>query len=87
MHRFGVWYTALLLAMTSLVQSDNPAAQGDPDALAWERARQLGTYGACQRYLEEYPTGRFADEAFRCMIEGTIDEELGSPEAGPSAIY
>jgi hypothetical protein len=87
LHRFGLWYTALIVAVTSLIQPEGPVAQDDPDAQAWDRARELGTYGACQSYLEEFPTGRFADQAFRCMIEQSIEEELGPVDAGPQAIY
>lgn len=36
---------------------------------SWAEAQSLETAEAYQRYLELFPTGRFAEEAFRMMIE------------------
>jgi hypothetical protein len=35
---------------------------------AWTATRRAGTAAAYQRYLELYPTGAFAEEAFRLLI-------------------
>jgi hypothetical protein len=42
------------------------------DDAAWAAARELGTAEACQQYLEAFPAGRHAEEAFRCLIEGDL---------------
>jgi hypothetical protein len=49
----------------------------DPDTAAWEAARSTDTYEAYQRYLIQFPVGRYADHAFRLMVEEAIDRELG----------
>jgi hypothetical protein len=54
-----------------------PMAQGQElpsaDDAAWAAAVGAGTADACQQYLEEFPAGRHAEEAFRCLIEGQLD--------------
>ena len=52
------------------------------DDAAWAAAIQAGSAAACQQYLEEFPAGRHAEEAFRCLIEGQLDV---APEAAPDA--
>jgi hypothetical protein len=70
----------LLLSLRALVMATlagAPMAQGQElssgDDAAWAAAVQAGTPGACQQYLEEFPAGRHAEEAFRCLIEGQLD--------------
>lgn len=53
-------------------------AQLDRDAAAWAAARAAGTAEACQGYLQEFPTGRYAEAAFRCIVEQAL------PGAGPA---
>jgi hypothetical protein len=36
---------------------------------AWDRARGSGSAEAFQRYLELYPTGVYAEQAFRILVE------------------
>jgi hypothetical protein len=52
------------------------------DDAAWAAAIEAGSAAACQQYLEEFPAGRHAEEAFRCLIEGQLelDPALGSPD-------
>ena len=45
------------------------AAVTPAEQAAWDRARRSGSADAFQRYLELYPTGQFAEEAFRVLIE------------------
>ena len=63
---------ALLLATLA----GTPIAHGQElpsaDDAAWATAVEAGTAEACQRYLEEFPAGRHAEEAFRCLIEGEL---------------
>jgi len=67
-------------------QSTDPAACAD-DA-AWEAARSAGTVDALQRYLEAYPVGCHAGEAFRLIVTlseadpASIEPAAGGP-AGP----
>ena len=53
-----------------------PTAHGQElpsaDDAAWAAAAATGTADACQQYLEEFPAGRHAEEAFRCLIEGHL---------------
>jgi hypothetical protein len=48
-------------------------AAGTGEEAAWNAARAAGTVGAYERYLELYPVGRYAEEAFRCVVELSID--------------
>jgi hypothetical protein len=38
----------------------------------WAEAQQAKTAEAYQRYLELFPTGRFAEDAFRSLIERSL---------------
>ena len=72
----------LVAALAGSIGGPQAAAQDDlpadpADAAAWEAARTIGTEAACQGYLDQYPTGRYAEEAFRCIIEAAL------PPAGP----
>jgi hypothetical protein len=68
------------LAITALAGSPVGHTQQplNPDDAAWAAARETGTAEACQQYLEVFPAGGHAEEAFRCLIEG-------SPEIAPGA--
>jgi hypothetical protein len=61
---------------------------GDREAAEWNTARGIGTADAYQRYLERFPLGRYSADAFRCIIELTVDPDAVSscssaPGAGP----
>jgi hypothetical protein len=43
------------------------------DDAAWAAASELGTAAAYQGYLEAFPAGRHAEEAFRRLIEGSLE--------------
>lgn len=46
----------------------------DPsEEAAWNAARSAGTSAAFERYLDLYPVGRYAEEAFRCIVELSVD--------------
>ena len=48
----------------------------DPSEEAtWSAARGAGTSAAFERYLDLYPVGRYAEEAFRCIVELSVDPE------------
>jgi hypothetical protein len=70
-------------ATTSYAQSS-----ADREAAEWNSAQGLGTAAAYQRYLEQYPVGRHAGDAFRNMIELTIDPDaaVSGPGAGPGSV-
>jgi hypothetical protein len=71
------------LAITALAGSPGGHAQDSPSAddAAWAAANDAGTAEACQQYLEAFPAGQHAEEAFRCLIEGSLQI---APEAGPA---
>jgi hypothetical protein len=70
------------LALTALAGTPIGHAQEAPSAddSAWAAASDAGTAAACQQYLEAFPAGRHAEEAFRCLIEGDLEV---APDAGP----
>lgn len=67
---------ALVIAGTASSSMAHAQQPQDADDAAWAAAREAGTATAYQRYLEEFPTGRHAEEAFRLLIEE------GAPETG-----
>jgi hypothetical protein len=70
------------LLLTTLTGASAVHAQELPSAddAAWAGAVEAGTAEACQQYLEEFPAGRHAEEAFRCLIEGQLELD---PAVGP----
>ena len=50
------------------VEPEQPVL-GAAEQQSWAEAQQRRTAQAYQRYLELYPTGRIAEEAFRLLIE------------------
>ena len=83
MRWLSAWYArAFTFVMASLVGSGGAMPQDDPDTAAWQRARDVGTFEAYQRYLEEFPIGRYANEAFRYMVEESLDQEFGTDGGG-----
>lgn len=88
MDRLRAVYASLraLLAL-GLVHGVTPAARAqplDPEDQAWERALEQGTAEAFQRYLDAYPLGRYATEAFREAVARSLGSRtLPEPAAGP----
>ena len=72
---------ALLLAAAATSPATG-AAQIDPETAAWNEAQSLGTAQAYERYLEAYPTGRFADEAFEALVELSLEASQGPATRG-----
>jgi hypothetical protein len=68
------------LVIATLAGAPGVHAQGLPgsDDAAWAAAVEADTPEAYQRYLEEFPAGRYAEEAFRLLIEGRLE---GAPDA------
>jgi hypothetical protein len=82
------WMAALLGTLRALViagaASSGAAHAQQPqsaDDAAWEAAQSAGTATAYQRYLEEFPAGQHAEEAFRLLIEET------APAAGDTSRF
>jgi hypothetical protein len=62
-------------------------SSADREAAEWNSAQGIGTAAAYQRYLEQYPMGRYAGDAFRYIIELTIDPDAApGPGAGPGSV-
>lgn len=61
------------LAISALAGSPGHAQSPSADDAAWAAARDVGTAEACQEYLEAFPAGQHAEEAFRCLIEGSLE--------------
>jgi len=76
MNRLATLFLGLrALVMASLAGAPATQAQEGPtsDDAAWAAAREAGTLEACQQYLEDFPAGRYAEQAFRCLIEGQLE--------------
>ena len=48
------------------------AAATPADQETWAAARRAGTAAAFQRYLELFPTGAYAEDAFRLLVEQSL---------------
>ena len=70
------------LAISALAGAPISHAQEPPSAddAAWGAASEAGTAEACQQYLEAFPAGRHAEEAFRCLVEGSLEIAPGAGE-------
>jgi hypothetical protein len=67
------------LAITALAGSPVGHAQSpSADDAAWAAASDAGTPEACQEYLQAFPAGQHAEEAFRCLIEGGLEIAPGA---------
>jgi len=78
---------ALMVAYVAGSIGSASAQTDDPEEQLWNQALERGTVEAFQRYLEEYPVGRHASEAFRYIVEGTVSGPSGDipslDEPGP----
>lgn len=68
-------------ASSGAVHAQQPA---DADDAAWAAARSADSAEAYQRYLDQFPVGRHADEAFRSLIEESVGAEVGGGTRGLS---
>ena len=73
-------YTSVRALLVAYVagSSISAQAQSDSESQVWQRAQELGTIEANQDYLNQYPTGRFASDAFRNIVERSIEANRGS---------
>jgi hypothetical protein len=70
----AVFVSLRALALAAFAGSFAQAQQAaDPDESAWASAQQLGTAEAFQHYLEQFPVGRHAEEAFRGVVEHQVE--------------
>jgi hypothetical protein len=88
MDRLRSFYASLraLLALGMAHSASAPAAAqtSDPDRQAFERAMQEGTPEAFQSYLDAFPLGRYATDAFRELVARSLGSRtLPEPAAGP----
>lgn len=60
-------------------------AQSDRETQLWNECLAVGTVEACQRYLDEFPVGRYASDAFRTIVEISIDASRGGSASGSAA--
>jgi hypothetical protein len=82
-------YAGLRALMIAALAGSPASAQApvgtDRETAEWNAARGACTVEAFQHYLELYPLGRYSGEAFRSIIELTVDPDaaVACPEAGP----
>lgn len=79
------WVAAMMASLRALViasfagSTSAPAQQpADADDAAWSNAQSSNTPDAYQRYLEQFPIGRHAEEAFRSIVERSVEAEQGT---------
>lgn len=72
-----VYHSARAFLISALAMGA-PSAQefdfADQEEADWNRSLREGSADAFQRYLEAYPTGKHAEEAFGCLIGGALCE-------------
>lgn len=54
--------------MVGLMPSGRVALSADLEDSDWNRARAAGSVEAYQTYLDRYPGGRYASDAFVCIV-------------------
>jgi hypothetical protein len=79
---------ALLVAsLASGVAASQERGLADQEEADWDQIRREGTAEAFQRYLEHYPIGRHASEAFGCTISGALcGSDTGAQQRSVSPI-
>ncbi len=83
------WLKLLLMGTTlsGAPFGQRAVGQTGPDDIAWQQAKSVGTLEAYETYLNRNPTGQFASDAFRCVVELSIDLQGSGcsiqPAAGP----
>lgn len=95
MKRLKLYYSAVRALLIGVLATGGTAhAQEESIALSpedtfWLDVKSLDTVEGYQSYLQNYPVGRFASEAFRQLVENsrlgrvTSGDNLPEPAAGP----
>ena len=73
--------TLMIAALAGSPASAQAPGGTDREAAEWNAARGVGTVEAFQHYLELYPLGRYSGEAFRYIVEQTIDPDATVADA------
>jgi hypothetical protein len=69
---------ALVIAAVAGAPAAHAQRLPGSDEAAWAAAAKADTPQAYQQYLEDFPAGRYAEEAFRLLIESQLE---GAPDA------
>lgn len=82
-------FALLLSGGLALGPAGRSATAQDPEEQAWQAARARGTSDAFQAYLDSFPTGRHASEAFAAVVAAAKGFDLadvlgGEPAPGAS---
>jgi hypothetical protein len=64
---------ALLIAAVAGAPTAHAQQVPGSDEAAWAAAVEADTPAAYQQYLEDFPAGRYAEEAFRLLIESQLE--------------
>jgi hypothetical protein len=81
-----------MIATGGVAHAQESSIELSPEDSFWLEAKALDSPQAYQDYLQAYPVGRFASEAFRRLIERTklgtasSDDDLPEPAAGPALL-
>ena len=91
MKRIRLYYAAVralvagMIATAGVSHAQDSSIELSLEDRLWMEARAQDTPDAYQRYLEAFPVGRFASEAFRRIIEEG-DATAPEPGAGPNVL-
>ena len=83
------WLPLAALMAMALSGQDVVAQTGDQERQQWHEALAQGSARSFEMFLDRYPSGRYAGEAFRCLVETRLDPDSGGcaiePGGGPPA--
>ncbi len=95
MKRLRLYYSAVralligVLATGSAAHAQDASIELSPEDTFWLDVKAADTAEGYQSYLQAYPVGRFASEAFRRLVEQSrlgrfmSDDDMPEPAAGP----
>ena len=79
--RLGVLTAASVIGLAPGIRGS--MGQG-PDDAAWREAQSVGTPEAFQGYLDQFPLGRYADQAFASIVLQARGIGTGDTPAAPA---
>lgn len=73
LHRIrALLFAAVAGGGAAQMPSNADAAISAAEQQTWAQAQENGTAAGYQRYLELFPTGQFAEEAFRSLVQQSL---------------
>jgi hypothetical protein len=82
LHWIKSWYARAWAVVMASLSGAGAHGQADPDISAWRDAERRGTADAYQQYLDDFPVGQYADQAFRRLVEERLEDAEGAATRG-----